>query len=149
MPVLTQRTLLATLTVTALLAGGIGLSLGMRLGKGPQHDLARDNLIAMQPLLQLPPTDDPGFTQALQQLQHSHSQQLLMSYRHADTAQRRQIAVALGRANAQGWYSTADFSRLQASLTCLEQHPEQPLPQCLAQQLQPADEASPVATAQP
>lgn len=149
MPALPQRSLLAIIAVTALLAGGTGLSVGLRLGKTPTHDLAADSLATMQPLLQLPPANDPGFGPALQQLQHKHSQHLLMTYRHANTAQRRQIALALGRANAQGWYTPEDFSRLQASLTCLEQRPEQPLPQCLAQQLQPADEASPVATAQP
>ena len=149
MPALPQRPLLATIAVTALLAGGTGLSVGLRLGKGPSHDLARDSLTAMQPLLQLPAANDAGFGPALQQLQHNHSQRLLMSYRHADTGQRQQITQALGRANALGWYTPEDFSRLQASLTCLEQRPEQPLPQCLAQQLQPAGEASHVATATP
>lgn len=146
---LPPRTLLATIAVTALLAGGTGLSVGLRLGKAPAHDLAGDSLTAIRPLLQLPPATDPGFVQALQQLQHSHSQHLLMAYRHADASQRQQITQALGRANALGWYSTEDFSRLQASLACIGERPEQPLPQCLAQQLQPADGASPVATAQP
>lgn len=84
MPTLPRRTFLATLAVTALLAGGIGLSLGLRLGQGPQHDLAGDSLSAMQPLLQLPASSDPEFAQALQRLQQTHSKRLLMAYRHAD-----------------------------------------------------------------
>ena len=149
MPVLPQRTLLATLAVTALVAAGIGLSLGLRLGKAPDHDLARDGLQAMQPLLQLPAADDAGFAQALQQLQHSHSQHLLLSYRQADDTQRQQIVQALARANAQGWYSTADYALLQASLACLEEHAELPLPQCLSQRLQPSSDVGAVASSAP
>lgn len=149
MPALPRHRLLIPLAITALLAAAAGVSLGLRIGKNPDQDLARDSLIGLQALLPLPPLDHPGFAQALQQLRHTRSQQLLMAYRHADPTQRRQIAQALGHANAQGWYSTADFSRLQATLACMEERPGQPLPQCLAQQLQPISEGHTATTTAP
>lgn len=133
------RTLLSTAAVTALLAGGAGVSIGLRWAdRSAGPDLVDSTLADMRPLLALPASDDPTLGQVLARQRESSSQKLLLLYAQANPAQQEQIRQLLAQALARGWFD-ADGQRLvQHSLHCMQAQPDTPLQHCLRQASLPA-----------
>ena len=134
MPVLPRRTLLATLAVTALLAGGTGLSIGLRwTERSAPPDLVDSTLADMRPLLALPASDDPALGTALARQRDGNTQKLLLLYNQANPAQQAQIRQQLAQALGRGWFDADGQPLVQQSLHCLQAQPDTPLQQCLGQ----------------
>jgi hypothetical protein len=128
------RTLVSTAAVTALLAGGAGVSIGLRWSdRSAAPDLVDSTLADMRPLLALPASNDPALGPTLARQRESSSQKLLLLYAQANPAQQAQIRQLLAQALASGWFDADGQPLVQHSLHCMQAQPDTPLQHCLRQ----------------